>query len=253
MQAQDIQVQSVFYTRVLTALLTLGCAILYLLAGCGSTEHNTNQWDGWATEVIDVHFGEDAGFGQANFPDVVLGPPKGAGMGSGSLDVLSLGVGGTITLGFGQGRCILDRQGDDVTVLENVFLIAGNPTDRFIETARVAVSQDGDTFIEFPTRVDETRTCTPDHTEHCGDPERYQGFAGIEPAVPGPTPDDVGGDRFDLEQVGLRWARYVRITDTAGDPLDAGDAFGTGYGKAGFDLDAVGVINRGQGDDCPGL
>ena len=37
--------------------------------------------------------GGNAGFGQDQLPDVVLGPPMGKGTSRGSLDVLSLGVG----------------------------------------------------------------------------------------------------------------------------------------------------------------
>lgn len=237
--------------------LAAACAAVCILTGCGRSgseeagQDPTGPWNGWAAEVLGVSYGDDAGFGQANFPQIVLDPPKGAQSSQGSVDVLSLGNGGTITIGFGPGRCILDAEGDDFTVLENVFFIAGDPQNRFIETARVEVSQDGVTFKGFRTSVDETRACTREDASHCGDPARYRGFAGVEPALPGDRPEDAGGDRFDLAAVGLGWARYVRITDTAGDPWDAGDAFGTGYGKAGFDLDAVGAIHRGEGEECP--
>ncbi len=232
-----------------------GCLFLVVLlvmwvgAGCGMLEEDDKEATeappdsgGWAAEVIDVTYGEDAGFGQGLMPGVVLGPPKGGGSYMGSLDVLSLGVGGSITLGFGQDACVVNGVGDDLVVLENVFYVAGDGSNRFIETARVAVSQDGKDFVEFPTEVDES--LPP------GDPERYSGFAGVEPVVDGDSPATDGGDRFDLDQVGLPWIRYVRITDTAGDPWDAGDEFGMGYGKAGFDLDAVGAIHFGTGEAC---
>jgi hypothetical protein len=72
----------------------------------------------------------------------------------------------------------------------------------------------------------------------------------VEPTLEGDTPDTVGGDRFDLAKVGLTWARYIVITDTAGNPKDPGDEIGGGYGQAGFDLDAVGAIHLGSGSQC---
>ncbi|MBZ0147205.1 MAG: hypothetical protein K8F62_06630 [Pseudorhodoplanes sp.] len=50
----------------------------------------------------------------------------------------------------------------------------------------------------------------------------------------------VGGDAFDLAEVGLSAAKYVRITDVDGDPEDPGDAF-----AGGFDLDAVAALHSG--------
>ena len=228
----------------ITALLCL----LISVASCGLLEQYKEEQDSqgkpseWASEVVDIHYGDDAGFGQNDFPDVVLGPPGGGGTQTSSLDVLSLGVGGSITLGFGSDSCIMDGEGDDVTILENVFYIMGEEDNRFIETARVAASQDGEHFVEFPAQVD---TAVP-----LGDPRRYSGFAGVEPVLEGDTPDAVGGDRFDLDHVGLAWARYVRIQDTGGDPWDPGDEFGLGYWQAGFDLDAAGAIHPGSGSQC---
>ena len=51
-------------------------------------------------EVVSYEPGEGAGFGQDQYPDIVYGPPLGAGENAGSLDVLSLGEGGTIVLSF---------------------------------------------------------------------------------------------------------------------------------------------------------
>jgi len=200
---------------------------------------------GWGAEVVQAQVGADGGFGQESMPDIVLGPSSGAGDGVQGLDVLSLGEGGSITLSFGDDYCVVERGGDDLVVLENVFFVAGEPGNRFIETGVVALSQDNVNFVEFPTVVNEDL--------QPGDPNRYLGFAGKEPVYPGTIPNEVGGDRFDLAALpppGLSWARYVRITDTAGDPEDPGDLVGSGYGKAGFDLDAVAILHLGKGDDC---
>ena len=237
---------------VLLALIT-GWFSLVLFSGCGlleetKTEEGENgekalNHDRWATRVVSVEYGEDAGHGQNKMPGIVLGPSRGAGTGGQSEHVVSLGVGGSIVLGFGQNRCVLDLGGDDLAVMENAFHIKGNPNNRFIETARVAVSQDGVNFYEFSTSVNT-------QIEFTGNPQRYSGFAGIEPVYPGSHPDEVGGDRFDLAEVGLEWIRYVEITDTAGDPEDAGDAMPSGSKQSGFDLDAIGAIHLGEGDEC---
>jgi len=218
---------------------------LLLAAGCGMTDLDALapvEAGPWAAEVTAVTYGDDATFGQGSMPDVVLGPASGSGTGSQSLDVVSLGSGGSITIAFAPDGCAVDGDGDDLAVLENVFYVTGDEDNRFVEAGRVAVSQDGALFFEFTTDVDETRAL--------GDPLRYAGFAGVEPVYAGDLPDEVGGDRFDLADLGLDWIRYVRITDVDGDPEDPGDIMSVGYGMNGFDLDAVGAIHYGQGDDC---
>lgn len=232
--------------------LLLGLIFLAFSFGCGLLEEQKTEDEGgdkaltlggWATEVVSVEYGEDAGHGQEKMPGIVLGPSDGSGSGSQSTHVVSLGEGGAITLAFDQNRCVLDLGGDDLAVMENAFYINGDPNNRFIEAAWVAVSQDGVNFIEFPASVNT-------QIESTGNPQRYSGFAGIEPVYPGSDPDEVGGDRFDLAEVGLEWIRYVRITDTGGDPEDAGDAMPPGSKMSGFDLDAIGAIHLGEGDEC---
>ena len=238
--------------------LMTGLFFLSLAAGCGMLEQEQTSTEdeqatgflnpagsAWAAEVVTEIYGEDAIHGRGWMPDVVLGPSSGTGTGSQSTDVVSLGTGGSIIVGFGPEECILDLGGDDLAVLENAFYIAGNPNNRFIETARGAVSQDGVNFSEFPSSVN---SGLPP-----GDPQRYSGFAGVEPVFhlfPGDGPGEAGGDRFDLAEVGLDWARYVRVSDTAGDPQDTGDLMPGGSGMTGFDLDAVGAIHSGTGNEC---
>ena len=188
---------------------------------------------GYAAEVVDVTYGAYAGFGQGQFPQIVLGPPKGIGTDAGGTDVLSLGRGGTITVGFGD-TCVVDGPGVDLVVYENAFYEAGDPLNRFIETAIVEVSSDGIVFVPFPTSYDDAL--------ELGDPDRYTGYAGVEPVMPGDDQETNGGDRFDLADIGVDVARFVRITDTGGDPEDPGDLMGAPP-LAGFDLDAVGGIH----------
>src|SRR5260221_176322 len=67
----------------------------------------------------------------------------------------------------------------------------------------VAVSQDGLHFLTFPY-----------------DPNTHVGLAGQAPVLSNPDngispldPSVSGGDHFDLADVGLTWAAYVRVTD----------------------------------------
>ncbi len=227
----------------LPCLLAGAIFFTLLSSGCGILEEDEIvEGSPWAAQVLQATYGEDATFGQGDMPGAVLGSSSGTGTGAQSLDVVSLGSGGSITVGFSSDVCAVDLAGDDLAVLENAFYIAGEEDNRFVEAGRVEVSQDGSVFFEFSTSVDDTRLL--------GDPERYTGFAGVEPVHSGDLPGTVGGDRFDLADVGLAWIRYVRITDVNGDPEDPGDILSAGYGMNGFDLDAVGAIHFGQGDDC---
>jgi len=184
--------------------------------------------DPFADEVVSFQPGPHAGFGADHFPDIVLGAPKGSGAQTGSFDVLSLGVGGSIVLK--SATPILNGPGPDLIVFENAFYAGGNPLAPFAEPGEVSVSQDGVQFFTFP--------CASGNRD-----EFYPGCAGVHPVFANvdtnsidPTdPAVAGGDAFDLQQVGLPWARYVRIHDlsTSG-----------GGNSAGFDLDAISFIHQ---------
>jgi hypothetical protein len=182
----------------------------------------------YATEVTELSLGEGAGFGEDRLPEVVLGPPAGRGLLSGSLDVLSLGKGGSIALGFGE-LAIVDGQGPDFVVFENAFYPGGDPASVYAEPGSVSVSEDGVTFVTFDCQAQ-------------GDGEgRYPGCAGVTPtlefdaeALVPLDPELTGGDAFDLAALGLTRVTRVRVTDAsyAGSPP-----------SAGFDLDAIGIIH----------
>lgn len=184
-----------------------------------------DRCDPFAHEVIEVSYGEGAGFGQTSMPGIVLGPPRGAGELQGSLDVVSLGNGGVITLGFGE-VLITDGAGPDFIVFENAFYAGGDPDAVFAELGTVSVSADGQTWVSF--------TC-----DAVASP--FGGCAGVHPVYANDdlneiSPTDAataGGDAYDLADVGLTEARFVRITDRA----DLGGFSGV------FDLDAIGVVN----------
>ncbi len=177
----------------------------------------------FATSVVSACLGAAQGFGQDRLPDIVLGPPKGGGCCGGSLDVLSLGDGGSIVLAF-EGNAIIDGPGADFLVFENAFERGGgDAASVFAELATVEVSEDGAAWSAFP--------CAADRYPH-------DGCAGWHPVHANPDENDVdpldpssaGGDPFDLAEIGVPLARFVRITDRAGTP----DV---------FDLDAVGIVH----------
>ena len=143
----------------------------------------------------------------------------GGGCCAGSLDVCSLGSssvgwGGELTLRLG-GQLITNGPGPDLVVYENAFYLGGSPESAgFYETGVVEVSLDGIAWVQFPVIYDDTYPVT--------DRRRYvHGFCGVEPVylrtAAGDVPGDPagGGDRFDLDEIGLCEIRYVRIRDTA--------------------------------------
>jgi hypothetical protein len=180
----------------------------------------------FATSVVSFTPGPGSTFGQAELPGIVLGAPRGAGALAGSLDVVKLGNGGTITLGFAPS-VIVDRPGPDFIVFANPFYINGDPTNPFAELSTVAVSDDGVTFQSFPC----TATAYP-----------YGSCAGWHPVYADAATNDIdptdpavaGGDDFDLADLGVSEARYVRITDRVDLATVA-------------DLDAVSIVHA----ECP--
>ncbi|MEM9382003.1 MAG: hypothetical protein AAGB93_18755 [Planctomycetota bacterium] len=210
----------------------------------------------YATTV--VQFNQGGGTGIFD-PTNILGGPQGGGFSSGSLDVLSLGVGGDVTLGF--DVTITNGPGADFTVFENGFVFGSGV---FAEVALVEVSTDGVTFARFPTR-------------YYGDPgplppfgtvpfATYEGLAGGLPGLANVVTNTIdpfdpvvsGGEAFDLADladhpdvlsgaVDLGAIHFVKLVD-----LDAGtvnDSTGVpiwdnGGATSGCDLDAVAVIQH---------
>jgi len=217
--------------RTLGALLW----IFVLSSACSSTDGRTTP-DGeqncpsrFATSVESFAAGPGPTFGQDALPGVVLGPPKGRGAVNGSLDVVSLGNGGSITLGFSPGA-IVDGPGPDFIVFENTFYVNGDPDVPFAELAGVEVSEDGEHWSGFPC----TATEAP-YGDCAGYHPVYANAA--ENAIDATDPTVAGGDAFDLAELGVPGARYVRITDR----VDLTGMNGT------FDLDAVSIVNA----ECP--
>jgi hypothetical protein len=172
-----------------------------------------------------------------------------------ALDVLSLGEGGEIVLGFAGG--IGDGEGPDFAVFENGFWTLGG---LFAELAFVEVSSDGESFVRFPSV---SLTSAP--------------LAGFDPLDPSDVHALAGkhalgeGTGFDLAEladdplvrdglVTLARIFFVRLVDVIGDgsELDGQgqpiyDPFPTSFPSSGFDLDAVGVLHRAPEPDGLGL
>lgn len=185
-------------------------------------------WEGvdpFADELVSFE-PNGAGYGSDRLPEVVLGPPHGGGDGVGSSDVVSLGCGGSIVLGF-EPPFIIDRPGPDFIVFENAFM-SGDSV--FAEPGQIGVSADGEDFVDFPC-----------------DPETLIGCAGQGLVMSNPEscidPTDpllAGGDAFDLADLGLSEVVSVRVVDRSSEN-DAASRWCTAE-SAGFDLDAIAVI-----------
>ncbi len=180
----------------------------------------------FADAVVSFLPGIGAGYGSAQYPANVLGAPSGGTAtvpNTSPAHILSLGCGGSIILEMND--CwIADGPGADLIVFENAFQYG--KSSLFAEPGVVGVSLYGNTFTEFPCQADTAG---------------YPGCAGVHPTLSSPTngisatdPSMAGGDAFDLSNLGMDRARFVRIRDvsctTAGGP------------SAGFDLDSVSVV-----------
>ena len=188
--------------------------------------------DRFVTSVVKFTPGDCAGFGLAQMPEIVLGPPVGGGDAEGSLDVVSLGNGGSIVLSFAP-NAIVDGDGADFTVFENAFNVAGNPKNPSAELGEVSVSDDGVTWTPFPC----TASAYP-----------YGACAGWHPVYSSPSdcispvdPAVSGGDTFDLHDIGVAHARFVRIVDKSNEPCASTPS--QKQVTNGFDLDAVAIVN----------
>jgi len=189
--------------------------------------------DPFVDRVVSFERGEGAGYGMDRLPEVVLGAPHGGGLLAPSQHVLSLGGGGSITLEFVDNE-VWDGPGPDFLVFENPFLVAPGDdlTQGFFELAKVEVSDDGQTWREFPQAVETRAGCAGWRPV----------LANVEENERSPTdPAQAGGDPFDLADVGLRVIRFVRITDL--------DNTRGSKGTQGFDLDAVAAVHSRRRQD----
>jgi prepilin-type processing-associated H-X9-DG protein/prepilin-type N-terminal cleavage/methylation domain-containing protein len=218
-----------------------------------------------ATALADQFFASQVissvpGSGQGAFgdPTQTLGGPSGEGGTMQSLDVCRLGIGGSLTLGFGS-HAITDGPGADFIVFGDQFYVNGDPTQDYAELAYVAVSSDGVSFATFPTS---SATTGPVGIFGNINPANVSGFAGINPVYANVStntinpfdPSVAGGDAFDLSalknspqvtdgSVNLNDIQYVRLTDVvSGTSVDSNGNTIYCPGISAV-IDSVGVIN----------
>ncbi len=186
----------------------------------------------WADSVVSYSFGTNTDFGQdlPYFPANVTGmPDTSARFNAPSAipeEICALGFGGEIILKFSD-NVIKNGQGADFIVFENAFEIqyGQRAGEIFAEPAKVAVSQDGIIFYEFPY-----------------DSTTLEGCAGITPTYGGEEfldPELSGGNSFDLDDVQLDSALYVKITDISRFVQQDPNHLYFDFTINGFDLDAV--------------
>jgi len=226
-------------------------------SGTTAIHMNSASFAGWADGYTDLVYG-------SNVADTWKTPAKALGKAVGdSYDIVCLGRGGRITLTF--STPIVNGDGFDFAVFENAV------GDTFLELGWVEVSSDGTHFCRFPN--------------YYGGNESVGAFGGHSPTVIYGLASKYRqgyGTPFDLQELqdaysailngnatflstayknsitanfphlDLNNIGYVRIIDIVGDGK-AKEATGrTIYdpyptsGSAGFDLDAVGVINQRQ-------
>lgn len=166
------------------------------------------------------------------YPENIFGPPfenaSESTPASADKDVLSLGREGEIIVGF-KAAVIIDGDGPDFVIFENVMKNSATGLI-YAEPAKVAVSRNGIDYFEFPydsLTLDGCAGVTPTHGEQ--NPFEY---------------DKCGGDAFDLADLGLDYAAYIKITDIS--RVVTHDPEHPYYYPAamvlGFDLDAVAGI-----------
>ena len=182
----------------------------------------------------------------------------------GTMDVVSLGDGGTATMTFDSPIC--NAQGPDFAVFENGLHPDTDSTMTlyFLELAFVEVSSDGEHFFRFPAVTHVQHELQLENADAIN-PAQIHNFAGKYEAMYG-TPFDLDEveDNVLLNKNRITHVRLVdvvgnidtlyikdeegNITDTICPSLDAqdhiiNDPWPTAFKSGGFDLDAVGVIH----------
>jgi hypothetical protein len=113
--------------------------------------------DPYADSLVSYTQGTNGGYNAAMLPGVVLGKPLGGELTVGSLDVVSIGLNGSLVVRF-DDNVIVDGPGADFTVFENAFIPTGSGGSQppYAEPALVKVSQDGVNWIEFSCTLHST-------------------------------------------------------------------------------------------------
>jgi len=204
-------------------------------AGTANTDaiaKNDPAFKSWASGHLDYAFGSNVVATWRN-PANAYGPAT-----DDVLDILCLGDNGRITMHF--PYAVKDGTGPDFAVFENSF------SNTFLELAFVEVSSDGVNFFRFPNA-----SLTPAQTNSI-DATNLSGLAGKHRGGFG-TPFDLA-DLPASPLLNTGNVRFVRLVDILGNGSvkdSSGRSIYDPYpntGSAGFDLDAIGVIHRNDGD-----
>ncbi len=214
-------------------------------AGSNAIAMNDPAIVAWATGIVDYTPGSNvSSIWQVTAS--ALGPAQGVP----AEGVLVLGRGGSVTLSF--DRPIGNGPGYDFAIFENAIRTSAAADGWFLELGWVEVSSDGVNYVRFPNH---SLTNTSIGGFGSIDPTDVDGLAGKYEAGFG-TP-------FDLDTLAqaafldLSAVRYVRIIDVVGDGSARDsqgniiyDPFPTVI-SAGFDLDAVAVLNEAGSPEPP--
>ena len=204
----------------------------------------------FATRVVQSDTRGGAGGG-------IFAPTNALGAPAGSLSVHSLGIGGSLTLGF--DVVIVDGPGADFLVSENPFHTTFS--ESFAEVAFVEVSSDGANFARMPSRyygpqVDPGAFGTLTVGSYDNLTGQTPNLSAVDPAADPQDVVEAGGDAFDLADlrqhpqvlaglVDLRNVSQVRLVDArSGIDTDSSGALVRDAGAGSADIDAVTVIQH---------
>jgi hypothetical protein len=216
---------------------------------------NDPVFSGWADGYASVTYGNDVD-GKWKTPQLALGHALG-----GSDDIVCLGRGGQITLTFSVP--IVDGSGFDFAVFEN------GVGDDFLELGWVEVSSDGEHFCRFPNyygglvsvstygghKAWNIYGLASKYRHSYGHPfdlnELQEAYDALTPTPPAFFSEDYANAlATNFPFLVLTNITHVRIVDVVGDGNAKATNGGTIYdpyptwGSAGFDLEAIGVINQ---------
>ncbi len=198
---------------------------------------------GWATGWTNYEVGTHVDVGWQN-PQKALGKAVGD-----SYDIVSLGRGGAITMTF--SAPIVNGSGSDFAVFENSF------SDTFLELAYVEVSSDGQNFVRF---FNSSLTRSPVSGYGNVDPSNIYQLAGKHKQGKGTLFDldmILSSPGYDSSIIDLDNIGFIRLVDIVGDGTQTDTSGGVIYdpyptwGSAGFDLDAIAVLNQGAAPSAP--
>ncbi len=206
------------------------------VAGSTAVHMDNNSIIGWASGWENYVVGSNCD-PEWQTPEKAMGDANGT-----SYDIVCLGRGGEITLTFNCG--IGGGPGYDFVVFENGII------DTFLELAYVEVSSDGENFFRF---MNDSLTEGPVSSYGVVEPTDIGGFASKYRQGYG-TPFDLALLKNTSGLLDTDNVEWVRIVDIVGDGNDfdtSGDIVYDQYpttGSAGFDLDAIGVLNMRTAD-----